>query len=96
MHTLRFAKALVTGLALAGTLAIQTPAEACPNCAVGRQARTEVFRESFGFNLFVALLPFLMIGAICLRAEAIGRQAAGKTPPLESDRERVTRRGAHS
>lgn len=56
-------------------LALLQPAvaEACPSCAEGIQARGEVYRDDFAFNLGVAVLPFLLIGAICARAEAIGR-----------------------
>jgi hypothetical protein len=73
-----------------GTLARTTPAAACPDCAVGKQARSEVWGHDFGFNLFVALLPFVIIGAICARAEAVGRprarpsglaRAGGAPPP---------------
>jgi hypothetical protein len=73
-----------------GTLALTTPAAACPDCAIGKQARSEVWGRDFGFNLFVALLPFVIIGAICARAEGVGRprarprglaRAAGAPPP---------------
>jgi hypothetical protein len=52
-----------------------TSVEACPNCEAGRQARSEVWSDDFGFNLSVTLLPFLVIGAICLHAESMGRKA---------------------
>jgi hypothetical protein len=50
-------------------------AHACPNCAAGVQARREVWGEDFAFHLLVALLPFLIIGAICVRLEVAGAKA---------------------
>jgi hypothetical protein len=41
---------------------------------VGRQARSEVWNEDFAFNLFVALLPFLVIVGVCVRVEASDRR----------------------
>lgn len=55
-------------------------AHACPSCAEGIQARSDVLQDGFGQNLFVALLPFVIIGGICLRAEDIGRRG-----PVSSD-----------
>ena len=66
--------------ALLVSLGWVAPAIACPNCAVGRQARSEVWNEDFGFNLFVALLLFLVIGGVCVRVEASGRLASGSQP----------------
>ena len=40
-------------------------AGACPSCPLGRQARAEVWSQSFGLYLLIALLPFLIIGAAC-------------------------------
>ena len=59
--------------AVASILTLASPAAACPDCAVGRQARSEVWNQDFGPNLLFALLPFLLIGVICLAAERIGR-----------------------
>jgi hypothetical protein len=50
------------------------PAAACPHCAEGRQARSEVLTEGFAFNLAACALPFLLIAAVCVRAERIGRR----------------------
>jgi len=61
--------AAVVGLA---STALAPVARACPKCAEGRQARSEVWRDHFGENLASALLPFLIIGAVCLRADTIG------------------------
>lgn len=56
-------------------LALQVaPAAACPYCVEGRQARSEVLSEGFAFNLAACALPFLVIGAVCARAEKIGRR----------------------
>lgn len=48
-------------------------AAACPNCAVGREAREQVFGPEFFTNLSVSLLPFALIAAVCLRMERIGK-----------------------
>lgn len=76
---------LTAGLVLMGALAVAAPASACPDCAVGQQARSEVWNEHFGPNLFVALLPFLFIGAICVRAEGIGRPRASTEEVTDND-----------
>src|SRR4051794_7678425 len=44
-------------------------AAACPNCAIGRQARSQVWNDDFGTNLLAALLPFAVIGSVCLGFE---------------------------
>jgi hypothetical protein len=54
------------------TLLFAVEAAACPNCAIGQQARNQVLSEDFGANLVVAVLPFLIIVAVCLRVERIG------------------------
>ena len=65
-------------MALLSLLAFASPAWACPNCAEGRQARTQVWRDDFLHNFLVALLPFLLVGAISVRANAIGRSGASQ------------------
>ena len=50
-----------------------TPVVACPNCIVGREARAQVWNDAFTSHLLVTLLPFLLIGAICLCVESLGR-----------------------
>jgi hypothetical protein len=54
-------------------LLLAPPACACPRCAEGMQARQAVLHEDFGRNLAVAALPFLLIGALCARLDAIGK-----------------------
>jgi hypothetical protein len=54
-------------------LILTAPAAACPDCAEGVQARAAVWRDGFGHNWAVAALPFLIVGALCARAQAIGR-----------------------
>ncbi len=49
-------------------------AHACPNCPAAEQARSQVWRDRFADNLAVAVLPFVIIGAVCARAHGIGRQ----------------------
>jgi ABC-type Fe3+ transport system permease subunit len=57
-------------------LTIASPAVACPNCAAGAQARSDVWNDDFGLNLALAALPFLVIVGLCISAEAIGRRRA--------------------
>ncbi|MDP9151180.1 MAG: hypothetical protein M3O36_14730 [Myxococcota bacterium] len=90
-------------LSIGATFSLVAPVAACPNCAVGRQARSEVWNDDFGKNLFVALLPFILIGAICVRAERIGRTRSNRAPPradgaasLEAGNERLTSRRSES
>jgi hypothetical protein len=55
-------------------LALPLPALACPDCALGREARRSVWSDDFAHHLAVALLPFVVIGAICAHVEARGRR----------------------
>jgi len=55
--------------AFASLMAVATPASACPSCEVGERARALVWSDGFRTKLGVAALPFLVIGAICLRVE---------------------------
>jgi hypothetical protein len=57
-------------------LAAPTRAESCPNCAVGIQARSEIWQQDFTYNLLVALAPLLLIVGVCARIEASGAVAA--------------------
>jgi hypothetical protein len=61
------------GLLLVQSLAVVRSAAACPDCAVGRTARSQVWGEDFALYLLLTVLPFLLIGAVCLSVEAIGR-----------------------
>jgi hypothetical protein len=54
--------------------------ELCPDCLVGSQARAQFLNDDLGFNLAAILLPFLVIGAICLRVEARGRVPRRELP----------------
>ena len=63
---------IVAALSLMGTLAFAFPGHACPDCAVGRKARSEVLSNRFSFHLLAAVLPFLVVAAICLRIEGLG------------------------
>jgi hypothetical protein len=73
-------------LAAFAVLEPRPAAAACPSCATGRQARSEVWKDDFGANLLVAVFPFLVIGGICLRAETIGRPARPRPPGAASAR----------
>ncbi len=44
---------------------------ACPNCALGREARALVLNNDFIFNVGGALAPFLVILAISAAAEKL-------------------------
>ena len=77
LHSLSTATALVTLLIAARS------AGACPDCAVGRQARAQLWTDDFGLNLVLALVPFLIIGAVSLWANRIGRAA---DPPTAARR----------
>lgn len=50
------------------------PARACPGCEAARVARSEIFGAGFFRNLAVAVLPFVIIGAVCLRLQNLGRR----------------------
>lgn len=64
---------LLVLLALGAALA-PAPAHACPNCAVGREARAEFFGDDFLRNLATAALPFVIIGAVCARVQRVRRR----------------------
>jgi len=83
MHVVTLLRVLLGALPACTALGIASPARACPNCAVGRQARSEVWNQDFGENLTVALLPFAIVGALCVRIEAESRR-----PPSPAQRAR--------
>jgi hypothetical protein len=75
--------AFVLAVAVSSALVAMTitlSATACPNCAVGKQARSAVWSDDFGFHLALAAIPFIVIGALCLCAEWIGRARATRRP----------------
>jgi hypothetical protein len=49
---------------------------ACPSCATGQQARSDVWSDGFFTNMAIALLPFLVIGVICVWLESGARGTA--------------------
>lgn len=53
----------------------------CPDCALGRQARAQVFGPDFGQQLLVAALPFACIVVISrfLERRDANRGRAGRT-----------------
>jgi hypothetical protein len=71
-----FVRGACAALIALAALATPTRAEACPNCAVGIQARSEVWQQDFTYNLLVALAPLLLIVGVCARVEASGAVAA--------------------
>ena len=64
---------LSIGTALVISLTVARPAGACPDCAVGRQARAQLWTDGFSQNLLLALAPFLVIGALSVGANRIGK-----------------------
>ena len=70
---LRWTVSFVTTLTTLATLAIAWPSWACPDCAVGRTARKQVFGDAFATNLLLTVLPFVVVGAVSLGCERIGR-----------------------
>jgi hypothetical protein len=65
----------VAGLLIAAALACFAPsARACPGCEAASLARSEIFGAGFFRNLAVALLPFVIIGAVCVRVQNLGRR----------------------
>jgi hypothetical protein len=65
----------VAALLIAAALACFAPsARACPGCEAASLARSEIFADGFLRNLAVALLPFVIIGAVCLRVQNLGRR----------------------
>jgi hypothetical protein len=61
--------AVTAACAMLAVLLFVAPARACPNCAVGVQARAEVWSQDFWFNVTVAALPFVVIVCICTYVE---------------------------
>lgn len=68
-----FRRAVVTVLAVIALIAIARSASACPSCPSALVTRAQIFDEGFFRNLAVAVLPFLLIGAVCVRVQEIGR-----------------------
>ncbi len=64
---------LLLAAVLMATVVGAAPAAACPRCAEGITARSEVWNSGFGFNLLVTVMPFLIIGVVSFAAERIGR-----------------------
>jgi hypothetical protein len=70
-------RALVLAATVAAALAAAAPALACPSCPEGQKARSEVWSDGFATNLAVAVLPFVVIGAVAAGADGIGRRSKG-------------------
>jgi hypothetical protein len=65
----------LASLLIAAALACFAPAaHACPGCEAASLARSEIFDDGFFRNLAVALLPFVIIGAVCVRVQNLGRR----------------------
>ena len=94
MNAMQAAFVFVAALSVALiALTIAPEAAACPNCAVGKQARSEVWNGEFGFNLAVVALPFLLIGGLCLRVDSLGRR---RPAPNEADAPAIERPANHA
>lgn len=64
-HWQRFRGLLAPAVCVSTWLLLVNSLHACPSCATGVQARSQVWTNQFAFNLTVAILPFVIIGAIC-------------------------------
>jgi hypothetical protein len=64
------AAALLFGVNLSGASPV---ARACPDCTLGRVARAQVWSHDFLFNAAVSLTPFLLVVAVSVWADRIGR-----------------------
>lgn len=62
---------LVTLVAL--LLGASAPAAACPSCAAGQAARSDVWADGFFYNLAAAALPFVVVGAVGAGLHGVGR-----------------------
>lgn len=67
-------------LTLVASVGAACPAEACPDCATGREARAQVWGDDFGVDLLLGLAPFLIIGAISAWANRIGQSHEARHP----------------
>jgi hypothetical protein len=56
-------------LAIAVAPLLAAPAQGCPDCALGREARREAWADDFALELLATALPFVVIGAVCVRVE---------------------------
>jgi hypothetical protein len=73
VRSVGLARAAVVALPVIATSLLAAPLQACPSCPTSREARSQVWSHDFALNLLFTALPFLVIGAICVRVEAIGR-----------------------
>ena len=55
------------------TLVQSTPAAACPSCEIGKRARALVFIDGAFLHLVAVVLPFVVIAAVSLWADGLGR-----------------------
>jgi hypothetical protein len=63
---------MLRGAAVLVANSFSTSLSACPNCALGREARALICQADFGPNLLAVVLPFLVIGAVCAQVEKAG------------------------
>jgi hypothetical protein len=73
LRTLSMRRASIAGVQVAA-LAMTRTVAACPDCAEGMLARQAVLQEHLSRNFACAVLPFLIIGAICAGVERMGRR----------------------
>jgi hypothetical protein len=43
-----------------------SPTLACPDCLAGRMARQQVWSDDLVVNVLIALVPFIVIGAVSI------------------------------
>jgi hypothetical protein len=68
-------KAFLAAAVLA-LLSVTMPASACPSCAAGIEARTQVWRDDFAYFACAIALKFLIVLAVAWRVNAVGKPAA--------------------
>lgn len=67
-------RAPLTILLVAFALLRVPTASACPDCPAARAAREEALDRDLGRNLFTALAPFLVVGAVAASIYRSGRR----------------------
>ena len=64
-------KTLLAATSAVCTASVSTLAQACPDCAIGIQARSLALNAGFGSHVAIAMFPFVVIAAICVCIEQL-------------------------
>jgi hypothetical protein len=65
-------------MVVGATLLLTRIAFACPSCPTTNTVRWIVLGDGFWFNALVAVLPFIVVGAVSYFAHGIGRVRGGE------------------